>query len=49
LKEQGIHIGTVTVGRLVSPGSDDAAEVAEAFWAMESAPPDAWGWETTIA
>lgn len=49
LKQQGIHIGTVTVGRLVSPGSKDAAAVAEAFWSMESAPSHAWTWEETIA
>lgn len=49
LKEQGIHIGTVAVGRLVSPGSEAAGAVADAFWAMESAPPDSWTWEETIA
>ena len=49
LKEQGIHIGTVTVARLVSPGSDAADAVAQAFWDMESAPPQAWTWEHTIA
>jgi short-subunit dehydrogenase len=49
LKEAGVHIATVTVGRLVSPGSEDARVIAEAFWTMSSAPKDDWTWETTIA
>jgi short-subunit dehydrogenase len=49
LKDAGIHIATVTVGRVVSPGSDDARAVAEAFWTMASSPKDGWTWETTIA
>jgi short-subunit dehydrogenase len=49
LKEAGIHIGTVTVGRLVSPGSDDARAVADAFWSMAAAPQDSWTWETIVA
>jgi hypothetical protein len=32
MKNKGIHIATVTVSTLVSPGSDKAKEVAEAFW-----------------
>lgn len=49
LREQGIHIGTVTVGRLVSPESEEARAVAEKFWAMESAPAGQWTWEETYA
>ncbi|TFW19384.1 SDR family oxidoreductase [Duganella callida] len=45
LKEQGIHIGTVTVGRLVSPGSAAAREIAELFWQMNAARPEDWRWE----
>lgn len=48
LKAQGIHIGTVTVGRLVSPGSPAAQEVAELFWQMEAAPPEQWTWEQAL-
>lgn len=45
LKEKGIHIGTVTVSQLVSPGSQASHEIANLFWQMESAPKDAWDWE----
>jgi short-subunit dehydrogenase len=49
MKDAGIHIGTVTVSRLVSPGSDAARAVADAFWSMAAAPKDRWTWETSIA
>jgi len=45
LKAQGIHIGTVTVGQLVGPGSQAAQDVADLFWKMEAAPPAQWTWE----
>lgn len=46
LKEEGIHVGTVTVSRLVSPESSHAGEIAEAFWALHAQPKDAWTFET---
>jgi short-subunit dehydrogenase len=49
LKEQGIHIGTVTVSRLVAADSDASREVADAFWDLAAAAPEQWTWETTVA
>jgi len=45
LKAQGIHIGTVTVSKLIDAHSDESREVAELFWQMESAPAAEWTWE----
>lgn len=45
LKAKGIHIGTVTVSKLVNPDSQESRDVANIFWEMESAPKDAWIWE----
>lgn len=47
LKEQGIHVATVTVSRLVAPDSPQTQEIAEAFWALHAQPRDAWTYETT--
>jgi NAD(P)-dependent dehydrogenase (short-subunit alcohol dehydrogenase family) len=44
----GIHIATLTVTRLVSPGSGDAHAAAEAFWKLHSEAPDHWNWEATL-
>lgn len=35
-KEQNVHIATVTVGALVSAGSMESREIAEAFWKLHS-------------
>jgi short-subunit dehydrogenase len=48
MKNKGIHIATVTVSALVSPGSDKAKEVAEAFWRLHSQPKNQWDWEVVI-
>jgi NAD(P)-dependent dehydrogenase (short-subunit alcohol dehydrogenase family) len=48
LRQSGIHIATVTVSQLVSPGSDAARAIAEQFWQMHAAPKEAWEWETVF-
>ena len=42
LKEKGIHVATVTVAALVSPGSKDAEAVAEQFWLLHNQPEGSW-------
>jgi short-subunit dehydrogenase len=42
LKQQGIHIATVTVSRGISPNSKQAEEVAIEFWALHAQQPDYW-------
>lgn len=42
LKEKGIHVATVTVAALLSPGSKDAAAVAEHFWQLHNQPEGSW-------
>jgi NAD(P)-dependent dehydrogenase (short-subunit alcohol dehydrogenase family) len=42
LKKKGIHVATVTVATLVSPGSKDADAVAEHFWQLHSQPSGSW-------
>lgn len=46
LKERGIHLATVTVARLVGPGSREASDVAEAFWDLHAQKPADWRLET---
>lgn len=46
LQSRGIHIATVTVSRLVSPGSNQAVEVADALWGLHSQPLGQWTAET---
>lgn len=41
-RDKGIHVATVTVCTLVSPGSKEATAVAEHFWQLYSQPKDAW-------
>ncbi len=48
LKEKGIHLATVTVSTLVSPHSDKAREVADAFWNLHAQDPADWQWETVV-
>jgi hypothetical protein len=48
LAARGIHIATLTVMRLVSPGSDDAMEAAEAFWKLHSQAAGRWEWEAML-
>jgi short-subunit dehydrogenase len=49
LKEKGIHVATVTVAALVSPGSNDAAAVAEHFWQLHNQPKGSWTAELKYA
>jgi short-subunit dehydrogenase len=42
LKQQGVHIGTVTIGRGISPNSRQANEVANEFWALHAQRPNQW-------
>jgi short-subunit dehydrogenase len=44
-KDRGVHIATVTVATLVAPGSGEAQGIAEAFWHLHDAPPNAWAAE----
>ena len=46
LKERGIHVATVTVAKLVEPGSREADEVAEAFWELHAQRLADWRAET---
>ena len=48
MKEKGIHLATVTVSTLVSPGSDKAVEVAEAFWGLHAQARTNWAWEVVV-
>lgn len=49
MKARGVHIATVTVGRLVSPGSEQSTAVAEAFWQLHAQPQESWTPETVFA
>jgi short-subunit dehydrogenase len=41
-KERGVHIASVTVGTLVTAGSRETHEIAEAFWRLYDAPRESW-------
>jgi NAD(P)-dependent dehydrogenase (short-subunit alcohol dehydrogenase family) len=45
-KAKGIHVATVTVAGAITPGSEQAAEVAEKFWLLHSQPEDSWDCES---
>lgn len=46
LKDRGVHVATVTVAQLVSPGSPAARDIAEAFWQLHAQPAAEWRAET---
>lgn len=46
LKEQNIHVATVTVATFVNPDSKESHDVAEHFWRLHSQPADQWTAET---
>jgi NAD(P)-dependent dehydrogenase (short-subunit alcohol dehydrogenase family) len=48
-REKGIHIATVTVAALVSPGSKDAEAVGEQFWQLHNQPKGSWTAEAKYA
>jgi short-subunit dehydrogenase len=45
LKDQNVHIATVTVSASVAPGSLEAREIAEKFWQAHATSPEAWTYE----
>jgi len=49
LKEQGIHIATVTVEVAIKPDSRDAEAVGELFWRLHSQPVGQWTAEAKYA
>lgn len=44
-KEKGVHVATVTVAAVVTPGSAEAKAIGDHFWALQSQPRDQWSWE----
>lgn len=42
LKDNNVHIATVTVGTLVASGSDESNAVAQTFWELHAQPQDKW-------
>src|SRR5439155_13082082 len=48
LSAKGIHISTVTVTMMVSPGSEQALAAAEAFWSLHAELEGHWTWEATL-
>lgn len=46
-RERGVHIATVTVGTMVSAGSDEASGIAEAFWGLHVTPQENWAAEVS--
>ena len=49
LKQKGIHVATVTVAAVVSPGSKNADAVAEHFWQLHNQPRGSWTTEVKYA
>ena len=45
LQAEGIHVATVTVSAGVGARSEEARQIAEAFWQLHAQPQDAWTWE----
>jgi short-subunit dehydrogenase len=48
LSAKGIHIATLTVKMMVSPGSEQAIAAAEAFWDLHAEQEGRWTWEATL-
>lgn len=44
-KAKGVHVATVTVAAIVTPGSAEAKAIADHFWALQNQPRDQWSWE----
>lgn len=49
LRDEGIHVATVTVSRLVSPDSEPADLIANEFWKLHAQPRSAWTLETVVS
>ncbi|MGV1867320.1 MULTISPECIES: SDR family oxidoreductase [unclassified Rhizobium] len=41
-RERGVHVATVTVGAMISAGSDESRPIAEAFWKLHDQPRESW-------
>lgn len=46
LRERGVHIAHLAVGKIVDPSSGDPEAIADAFWRTHSQPPADWTWES---
>jgi NAD(P)-dependent dehydrogenase (short-subunit alcohol dehydrogenase family) len=44
-KDRGVHVGTVTVGTLVAPESEESKSIADAFWNLHAQPKESWSAE----
>ncbi|SNR84256.1 Short-chain dehydrogenase [Methylobacillus rhizosphaerae] len=42
LKEQGVHVASVTVATFVTPGSKEATDIGEAFWQLHQETAGDW-------
>jgi hypothetical protein len=42
LKEQGEHIGTITVSAVVAPDSREAGAIGDHFWNLHNQPGGSW-------
>lgn len=48
-RNHGVHVGVVTVAKLVNPSSSEADDVAELFWGLHAQPQREWVWERLYA
>lgn len=48
-RSRGVHVAILTVAKLVSPGSEDAAMAADRFWHLHAQDPGSWEWEQVYA
>ena len=48
-KEQGVHVATVTVAAMVSPGSRESSDISEEFWKLYSQSRNSWTAEVTYS
>jgi NADP-dependent 3-hydroxy acid dehydrogenase YdfG len=42
---QGVHVAVLTIAASIRPGSPEATDVGNAFWALHAQPHDQWQWE----
>lgn len=46
LKAQNVHLAVLTVNASVTPGSDAAREIADAYWELHASAPENWAYES---
>jgi hypothetical protein len=46
LKAQNVHLAVLTVNASVTPGSDAAREIADAYWELHASAPKNWAYES---